>query len=758
MVEVLAPAGDVQAFQTAVNCGADAIYIGLTDFSARKSAANFSLENLSAYTSYAHIFGVKVYVAMNTLVKDEEADRFFDTALAAWNAGADALIIQDVFLGKLLHTLYPEMVLHLSTQAGVCNLYGAQLAKRYGFSRVILARETPFADIEKIAREIETEIFVQGALCTCFSGQCYLSSFIGGNSGNRGFCKQPCRKRYKINRKGFESLSYKLSLSDLSLGKSVLSFAKAGVVSFKIEGRMRSSTYVGSAVKYYKDIFSGASQEKLASDISDVKRAFNRGNYTLGYANGQDKNLISSNIQGHIGEKIGTIVAIDSKKKTAFVQSSFIPSEGDGFKVLRGGKQEICGGVWHEKNTRKVDGFSLSADRNMRIGDEVCITSDTALAAKITARERRCPIKISGKISPSEPFTVTVSGQFGERDFVSPFVAEKAKTCPFSESDFRACFSKTDEFPFTVVFGATAIEGDCFVLKSQLNAFRRSVLSAVYTLLAGSRPALSKRRIAQSALNSSEDQIVQHCPEIAVIDRDFSSKIYSKVSIQTAIFKPDSAKNVEDFDKFIKIAKYYAWNKLLYLPAYCTGQDLDEIEPMLHLFDGIYSDGAYAIEFCRQKGIALFAGLGFNLFNKHSARVLCEEGTRKYCLSKELSSREIVAMREHGSYVLVGGCIKVMELGHCPFRRDCGRCDRKRVYELEDEGGRVFPLLRREEVVCRFELYNSALLLPADLPATNRLYDFSVLNDEQKLFYLGYPEKRDAVVCYTCGAFKNGIR
>ena len=184
----------------------------------------------------------------------------------------------------------------------------ARLAKRYGFSRVILARETPFADIEKIAREIETEIFVQGALCTCFSGQCYLSSFIGGNSGNRGFCKQPCRKRYKINRKGFESLSYKLSLSDLSLGKSVLSFAKAGVVSFKIEGRMRSSTYVGSAVKYYKDIFSGASQEKLTSDISDVKRAFNRGNYTLGYANGQDKNLISSDIQGHIGEKIGTII------------------------------------------------------------------------------------------------------------------------------------------------------------------------------------------------------------------------------------------------------------------------------------------------------------------------------------------------------------------------------------------------------------------------------------------------------------------
>lgn len=170
MCELLAPAGDEASFYAAVHSGADAVYLGLTDFSARRAAANFSLENLKEYIDYAHALGVRVHVALNTLIKEDELARFFENVAAAWNAGADALIIQDVFLGKRIKELYPEIVLHLSTQAGVCNLYGARMAKRCGFSRVILARETPMESIVSIAKEIETEVFVQGALCTCFRG------------------------------------------------------------------------------------------------------------------------------------------------------------------------------------------------------------------------------------------------------------------------------------------------------------------------------------------------------------------------------------------------------------------------------------------------------------------------------------------------------------------------------------------------------------------------------------------------------------
>ena len=247
MSEILAPAGNAECAEAAINAGADAIYLGFRSFSARAGADNFDADALHTVLEKAHFLGVKVYVAMNTLVKDTETEEFIKTFLDVWNMGADAVILQDVLLGKYLHAEYPDVVLHLSTQAGVCTLDGARYAKECGFSRVILARETPLAEIEKIASFMETEVFVQGALCTCFSGQCYFSSFAGNNSGNRGRCKQPCRKLYSYDREGFEDPAYALSLSDLCIGEEIEKLRKAGVTSFKIEGRMRRAEYVSAA-------------------------------------------------------------------------------------------------------------------------------------------------------------------------------------------------------------------------------------------------------------------------------------------------------------------------------------------------------------------------------------------------------------------------------------------------------------------------------------------------------------------------------
>lgn len=295
MCEILAPAGDEKSFYAAIDAGADAVYLGLSSFSARQSAENFCPDNLKKYIDYAHALHVRVYVAMNTLVKDVEMESFVSALVAAHNSGADAIIMQDIFLGKLIKDRYPEITLHLSTQAGVCNIFGARLAKRYGFSRVILARETPLKDVKEIASMIETEVFVQGALCTCFSGQCYMSALAGGNSGNRGACKQPCRQKYKIDREGFDSYAYALSLSDLCAAENLSALIEAGVSSFKIEGRMRSPEYVRAAVTYYKDTLSENSP-RLREDFSRMKRAFNRGDYTKGYLYGQAKDLLSRDV------------------------------------------------------------------------------------------------------------------------------------------------------------------------------------------------------------------------------------------------------------------------------------------------------------------------------------------------------------------------------------------------------------------------------------------------------------------------------
>ena len=254
----------------------------------------------------------------------EEIENFFKDMLFAWNEGTDAIILQDVFLGKIAHEKYPEIVLHLSTQAGVCNVYGAKFAKECGFSRVILARETPLSEIAKIAEIIETETFVHGALCTCFSGQCYFSSFAGGNSGNRGRCKQPCRKKYAYDRNGNTEKNYALSLSDLCVGEDITKLINAGVVSFKIEGRMRRPEYVAAAVRYYRNLLDGKGDN--ASALSDLKRTYNRGNYTKGLAFGQDKRFLSTAIQGHLGEKVGVVKVINGQY---LVESRFTPQKGD---------------------------------------------------------------------------------------------------------------------------------------------------------------------------------------------------------------------------------------------------------------------------------------------------------------------------------------------------------------------------------------------------------------------------------------------
>ncbi|MDE5896715.1 MAG: U32 family peptidase, partial [Clostridia bacterium] len=366
--EILAPAGGEQSARTALLAGADAVYLGLTEFSAREGAENFDSAALSRTAKLAHLLGAKVYVCLNTLIKDRETERFFECARLARDSGADAILMQDIFLGRALKRAYPEITLHLSTQAGCCNEAGARLAKEYGFSRAVLARETPLSEIEKITKIIETEVFVQGALCTCFSGQCYFSSFAGNNSGNRGRCKQPCRKRYSIDRAGFEEPAYALSTADLCAGERVRELVNAGVCSLKIEGRMRREEYVSAAVKYYRALLGG---KDGTAEQSALKRAYNRGDYTRGLAFGQEADFLSRKIQGHIGERVGEVSLVKGKY---FCKSGYASQPGDGFKILR--KGEEVGGAGFESGGQ--GGFFLASREKLLTGDEVRLTTDTA--------------------------------------------------------------------------------------------------------------------------------------------------------------------------------------------------------------------------------------------------------------------------------------------------------------------------------------------------------------------------------------------
>ena len=279
--ELLAPAGDFECLVAAVRGGADAVYIGGKSFGARAYAKNFDIEEIARAAVYCHIHGVRLYVTVNTLLLGSEIESAVNFAINLYKAGVDALIVADLGLVRVLRRVLPDMELHASTQMSVHNSLGADVAYGEGLKRVVLARELSYEDIFKVTNrcEAEIEVFVHGALCVCHSGQCLFSSMIGGRSGNRGECAQPCRLPYNRGKAI-------LSLSDLSLAGHIAKLIDSGVSSLKIEGRMKSPDYVYTVTSIYRKLLD-EHRDSTQKEDKRLRDAFSRGGFTDGYFTGR---------------------------------------------------------------------------------------------------------------------------------------------------------------------------------------------------------------------------------------------------------------------------------------------------------------------------------------------------------------------------------------------------------------------------------------------------------------------------------------
>lgn len=320
--ELLAPAGGEAQLRAAVQSGADSVYMGGYNFNARQSAKNFTPEQMREMIDYCHIYGVKTHIAVNTLIKEKELPELLDYAKGLNDMGADALIIQDIGAAEMIHTVCPEMELHASTQMTVTSLEGVRYLEDMGFSRVVLARELSKAEIEYICKraKAEIEVFVHGAICQCYSGQCLMSSILGGRSGNRGRCAQPCRLQYSITGKN-EFSGYFLSPKDMALINELEELKNIGVASLKIEGRLKRPEYVSAVTGIYRKYLDFPSKIS-AADMDELKNAFSRSGFTNGYFTG----------------KIGS--AMMSKADQSNQQNSFTPeakaraAEGADFRKI----------------------------------------------------------------------------------------------------------------------------------------------------------------------------------------------------------------------------------------------------------------------------------------------------------------------------------------------------------------------------------------------------------------------------------------
>ncbi|MBQ7500025.1 MAG: U32 family peptidase, partial [Clostridia bacterium] len=290
--ELLAPAGDRESLRAAVMGGADAVYFGAEKFNARMNARNFSPDEIRSAIDYCHSRGVRVYITLNTQLYDREMSEALSCVEELRMSGADGLICADIGLSSEIRKNFPDLPIHASTQMSLCDSEGVRFAAELGFSRAVVARELPLAEIKGIVEKspIEIEIFVHGALCVCVSGQCLMSSVIGGRSGNRGECAQPCRMEYSSG--GSRGKEYLLSLKDMCLASHITDLIGCGAASLKIEGRMKSPSYVYGVVSTYRNLL----DERRNADKKDIERLaslFSRNGFTDGYFTGRISNAMN---------------------------------------------------------------------------------------------------------------------------------------------------------------------------------------------------------------------------------------------------------------------------------------------------------------------------------------------------------------------------------------------------------------------------------------------------------------------------------
>ena len=364
MTEILAPVGGKEQLIAAVRAGADAVYLGAKNFNARRNASNFESDDLSETVSYCHARNVKVHVVLNTLVMDSEIPKLIEEIKSVASSGADAVIVQDLAVAKLVKEICPSMEMHASTQMTIHNLAGALEAKKLGFSRAVLSRELSVEEIKLIAKkaDIELEAFVHGALCMCMSGCCYLSSVLGGRSGNRGLCAQPCRLDFRYGEK-----DHALSLKDMSHIEHIKELSAAGVCSFKIEGRMKRPEYVAAAVSACRAALDGDKP-----DIDSLRAVFSRQGFTDGYFTGKrtsDMFGYRSHEDVTAADKVLKNLALlykDEQKKIPLDMSLFISEKEETVLTVTDGENyvsvsgSVCEKALHSPTDKTLAERSLS--------------------------------------------------------------------------------------------------------------------------------------------------------------------------------------------------------------------------------------------------------------------------------------------------------------------------------------------------------------------------------------------------------------
>ena len=483
-VELLAPAGNMDCLKAAVNYGADAVYFGGTSFSARAFAGNFDHDNIKEAVKYCHLRGVKLYMTINTLLSENELENALKEARFAYENNVDALIVQDLGLIYRIRQEMPDFDLHASTQMHVHNIEGVKTCKKLGFKKVVVARESNLDFIKDACKQgIDIETFIHGAICVSYSGQCLMSSFSKNRSANKGMCAQCCRLKYSLYENGNRvntDTDYLLSPKDMFLLNDIPSLIEAGVKSFKIEGRMKSSAYVGLVTSIYrKAIDAYYNNEKFnlsQKEYNDLLSVFNRG-FTNSYLLDNNADIFSNFRPNHMGKEIGKV--IDYRDGNCLIRLFSDINQFDGIRIIskKGDTGKILNSLTVNKKlvskAYKNEIITVKVDSPVIKGDRVVRTLDYQLEESINNYQLKKQ-DISINIDFVENKLVKVECSLNDIKYSKTFdiCPDTALKAPISKETLFDVFSKVDFNPFIL----TKLEGNigsAFMPKSKINEIRR---------------------------------------------------------------------------------------------------------------------------------------------------------------------------------------------------------------------------------------------------------------------------------------------
>ena len=689
-VELLSPVGNWEMLYQAIHNGADAVYLAGSNYGARKFARNFTAEELIEAIEYAHLYGVKVYVTVNTLIYEEEIEDVIEYLGFLHQNNADAVIMQDMGFIQVARRIYPNLEIHASTQCHNHNQEIVSLWKQLGITRVVFAREMSLEEIQNIDIEIEKEVFVYGALCVCYSGCCLFSSLNGGRSGNRGECVGSCRLPYQLVCNGKEidvNGKYLLSTKELNTMDYVRKLMEAGIDSFKIEGRMKSPYYVGYVTRLYRMLidkyYLGEETKLTKEEVNNLKKLFHR-QFTKGYLF-QDRDIMNIQSPNHLGIEIGRVIQVDKKQIMIKLTEDGL-SQNDGIRFQKLGEGMMINRLYNQKkllvNRVEKGNFCFLDNRfGVHRGDVVLKTIDSKLLEELECIpykkilvDMRVKCFFGEKLVleiRDESHTITVYGE----------VVEKAIKREVTEEDIKRQLSKLGNTPFEIHHLEIEKDEGIFVNLKDLNDIRREAIDKLMNARMRKKALFVKNTLREDNFEIEEENNIY-----------LNALVRNEDQLKCCLDNHINDIYVTDYSLYLKYKNYsniyYRIKRvnLNYLEYTNERLLVGELGSVEKYHDNNTIVGDYYL----------------NVTNHHSIEFLKKLGVRRVTLSVELNDNQIknVMKKNYPVELIIYGRLELMVMKYCPLKKClnyCSKCkNHQDKFSLKDKTGKLYPMIRED--------------------------------------------------------------